>query len=119
MTKQTIDSNTFKQVDILNLQKFLIFKLNFFLQTPKDKVQCVYRCSLCIMNLLSMANDRKVPAADDFFPVLIYVIIKANPPCLLSTIQYVNSFYGERVAGEEQYWWMQFFSAVKFIKTMD
>lgn len=88
-------------------------------KTPKDKVQCVYRCSLCIMNLLSMANDRKVPAADDFFPVLIYVIIKANPPCLLSTIQYVNSFYGERVAGEEQYWWMQFFSAVKFIKTMD
>ncbi|XP_036371202.1 GTPase-activating protein and VPS9 domain-containing protein 1 isoform X3 [Octopus sinensis] len=88
-------------------------------KTPKDKVQCVYRCSLCIMNLLSMANDRKVPAADDFFPVLIYVIIKANPPCLLSTIQYVNSFYGERVTGEEQYWWMQFFSAVKFIKTMD
>ena len=71
------------------------------------------------MNLLSMANDKSVPAADEFMPVLIFVIIKANPPCLLSTVQYVNSFYGSRLKGEEQYWWMQFSSVVEFIKTMN
>ncbi len=71
------------------------------------------------MNLLSMANERSVPAADDFMPVLIFVLIKANPISLLSTVQYVNSFYDKRLAGEEQYWWMQFCSAVEFIKTMD
>jgi len=71
------------------------------------------------MNLLSMANDKSVPAADEFMPVLIFVIIKANPPCLLSTVQYVNSFYGNRLQGEEQYWWMQFSSVVEYIKTMD
>ena len=71
------------------------------------------------MNLLSMANEKSVPAADDFTPVFIFVIIKANPPCLLSTIQYVNSFYQDRLQGEEDYWWMQFVAAVEFMKTMD
>ena len=66
-----------------------------------------------------MANERSVPAADDFLPVLIYVIIKANPPCMLSTNQYVNSFYTSRFSGEEQYWWIQFSSALEFIKTME
>ena len=79
----------------------------------------MFRCATTIMNLLSMANEKAVPAADDFIPVLIFVIIKANPPCLLSTIQYVQSFYGNRIGGEEQYWWIQFCSAAEFIKTME
>ncbi|XP_033609834.1 GTPase-activating protein and VPS9 domain-containing protein 1 isoform X3 [Cryptotermes secundus] len=88
-------------------------------KTPRDKLQCVSRCATTIMNLLSMACERGVPAADDFVPVLVYVLIKANPPSLLSTVQYVNSFYGNRLEGEEQYWWIQFCSAIEFIKTMD
>ncbi|XP_014203892.1 GTPase-activating protein and VPS9 domain-containing protein 1 isoform X2 [Copidosoma floridanum] len=88
-------------------------------KTPRDKLQCVLRCATTIMNLLSMASERGIPAADDLIPVLVYVIIKTNPPALLSTIQYVNSFYGNQLEGEEQYWWTQFCSAVEFIKTMD
>ena len=88
-------------------------------QTPKDKIQCVLRCSQTIMNLLSLASERSTPAADDFMPVLIFVLIKANPFGLLSTVQYVNSFYGNRLQGEEQYWWLQLTSAIEFIKTMD
>ena len=88
-------------------------------QTPKDKIVCVLRSSQTIMHLLSMANQRSVPAADDFMPVLISVLIRANPFGLLSTIQYVNSFYDNRLHGEEQYWWLQFTSAVEFIKTME
>ncbi|KAK2576023.1 hypothetical protein KPH14_007375 [Odynerus spinipes] len=88
-------------------------------KTPRDKLQCVFRCATTIMNLLSMASERGIPAADDLIPVLVYVIIKTNPPSLLSTIQYVDSFYGNRLEGEEQYWWTQFCSAIEFIKTMD
>ncbi|XP_062567706.1 GTPase-activating protein and VPS9 domain-containing protein 1-like isoform X1 [Saccostrea cucullata] len=95
-----------------------IYMINAY-KTPKDKVKCVFRCATTIMNLLSMANEKAVPAADDFIPVLIYVIIKANPPCMLSTIQYVQSFYGNRIGGEEQYWWIQFCSAAEFIKNME
>ncbi|XP_069744384.1 GTPase-activating protein and VPS9 domain-containing protein 1 isoform X8 [Narcine bancroftii] len=88
-------------------------------KTPRDKVQCILRMCSTIMNLLSLANEDSVPGADDFVPVLVYVLIKANPPCLLSTVQYINNFYASRLSGEESYWWMQFTAAVEFIKTID
>lgn len=95
-----------------------IFTINAF-KTPRDKIQCVLKCCNTIMNLLSMANDKSVPAADDFMPVLVFVLIKANPSSLLSTVQYVNTFYMKQLVGEDSYWWTQFCSAVEFIKTMD
>ncbi|GFY72679.1 GTPase-activating protein and VPS9 domain-containing protein 1 [Trichonephila inaurata madagascariensis] len=88
-------------------------------KTPRDKIQCVLRCCNTIMNLLSMASNKSVPAADDLMPVLVYVLIKANPPHLLSTVQYVNTFYEKQLEGEEAYWWTQFASGVEFIKNMD
>jgi len=90
-------------------------------KTARDKVACVRRCSQTIMNILSLAAKPGggVPAADDFVPVLVFVLIRANPPGLLSTVQYVDSFYGARLCGEDQYWWMQFASAIEYIKTMD
>ncbi|XP_078082592.1 GTPase-activating protein and VPS9 domain-containing protein 1 isoform X1 [Mustelus asterias] len=88
-------------------------------KTPRDKVQCILRMCSTIMNLLSLANEDSVPGADDFIPVLVFVLIKANPPCLLSTVQYINNFYASRLGGEESYWWMQFTAAVEFIKTID
>ena len=33
-----------------------------------------------------------MPGADDLVPVLVFVIVKANPPSLLSTIQFVDTF---------------------------
>ncbi|GIY04819.1 GTPase-activating protein and VPS9 domain-containing protein 1 [Caerostris darwini] len=48
-------------------------------KTPRDKIQCVLRCCNTIMNLLSMASNKSVPAADDLMPVLVFVLIKANP----------------------------------------
>uniref|UniRef100_A0A8C6VMF2 GTPase-activating protein and VPS9 domain-containing protein 1 n=1 Tax=Naja naja TaxID=35670 RepID=A0A8C6VMF2_NAJNA len=88
-------------------------------KTPRDKLQCVLRMCSTIMNLLSLANEDSVPGADDFVPVLVFVLIKANPPCLLSTVQYISSFYANSLTGEESYWWMQFTAAVEFIKTID
>ncbi|KAF4016689.1 hypothetical protein G4228_007899 [Cervus hanglu yarkandensis] len=88
-------------------------------KTPRDKVQCILRMCSTIMNLLSLANEDSVPGADDFVPVLVFVLIKANPPCLLSTVQYISGFYASCLSGEESYWWMQFTAAVEFIKTID
>jgi hypothetical protein len=95
-----------------------ILTLNAY-KTPREKVQCVARTCTIIMNLLSLASDRSVPAADDLMPVLVFVLIKANPTTLLSTVQYVNSFYEKQLEGEDAYWWTQFSSVVEFIKTMD
>lgn len=52
-------------------------------------------------------------------PSLHLLPLQANPPCLLSTVQYINNFYAGRLSGEESYWWMQFTAALEFIKTID
>ena len=49
------------------LRRLAAFKM------PEEKVQCITRVSTIIMNLLSLAQDKSVPAADDFMPVLVFV----------------------------------------------
>lgn len=86
-------------------------------RTPSEKLSCVTRCATAIMDLLSLAQ-RSSTTADDLIPVLVYVIIQANPQDLMSTIQYVNTFHSN-ITGEDEYWWTQFCSAVEYTKTME
>ena len=46
---------------------------------PEEKVQCITRVSTIIMNLLSLSQDKSVPAADDLMPVLVFVSWNFNP----------------------------------------
>lgn len=46
--------------------------------SARDKVKCVICCTTSIMDLLSLAQDRGSITADDFTPVLVYVIIKVR-----------------------------------------
>lgn len=78
---------------------------------------CVMRCCETIENLIFLASNASV-SADDITPVLVYVLLQANPPALLSNIQYMESFYAARMQGEEQYWWTQFRAAVEFLKQL-
>ncbi|KRY28145.1 GTPase-activating protein and VPS9 domain-containing protein 1 [Trichinella spiralis] len=84
-----------------------ILKINVY-KSAGDKVKCVRRCCETIMHLLR-ASNAQTPSADDMVPLVVYVLIKANPEALLSTIQYVNGFYSGRMEGEEAYCWTQFF----------
>jgi hypothetical protein len=86
-------------------------------KSPRDKMECVLRCCETIENLIALASGQS-SSADDVTPVLVYILIKANPPALLSNIQYVSGFYGCRMRGNEAYWWTQFTSAVEFIKQL-
>ena len=81
-------------------------------------MNCVFNCCSVIMNLLSLC-EKSVLAADDLLPVLVFVIIKSNPPSLLSTIEFIKTYYEERLEGEQFYYWTQFCSAIQFIKIMD
>ncbi|KRX13685.1 GTPase-activating protein and VPS9 domain-containing protein 1 [Trichinella nelsoni] len=91
-----------------------ILKINVY-KSAGDKVKCVRRCCETIMHLLR-ASNAQTPSADDMVPLVVYVLIKANPEALLSTIQYVNGFYSGRMEGEEAYCWTQFCSAVEMRK---
>mgnify|MGYP002389961457 CR=1 FL=1 len=96
---------------------------------------CMYVCTIwyCVYNyhahdflyhiywhtLGLLALNGVQAGADDFFPILVYVIIQANPPHLLSTVQYIQYFYESRATGEASYFWSQFQMAVEFIKTLN
>ncbi|KAI6191999.1 hypothetical protein M3Y97_00288400 [Aphelenchoides bicaudatus] len=86
-------------------------------KSPRDKAACVIRCCETIENLLSLASERSV-SADDITPVLVYVLLQANPPALLSNIQYMDAFYVSRMQGEEAYWFTQFRASVEFLKQL-
>ena len=62
-------------------------------KTPRDKVQCVLRMCSTIMNLLSLANEDSVPGADDFVPVLVFVLIRVSRIFLLSQTHSVKLAY--------------------------
>uniref|UniRef100_A0A915M6C1 Receptor-mediated endocytosis protein 6 n=1 Tax=Meloidogyne javanica TaxID=6303 RepID=A0A915M6C1_MELJA len=87
-------------------------------KSPRDKMNCISRCCETIENLIVLSAGRVTSSADDILPILVFVIIKANPHALLSNLQFIDSFYASRMQGSEAYWWTQFNSAVEFLKTL-
>lgn len=87
-------------------------------KSPRDKLACVMRCCQTIESLIRLASGRSTVSADDITPVLVFVLLQANPPALLSNIQFISGFYDSRIQGEEAYWWTQFHAAVEFLKQL-
>ena len=56
----------------------------------------------------SSGVGRRVAGADDFLPVLIYVLIHANPPQLASNLMYIERFrMHSRMTSESAYFFTQ------------
>lgn len=66
-------------------------------KTPRDKVQCILRMCSTIMNLLSLANEDSVPGADDFVPVLVFVLIRVRPNTSLLFIVHDSFVFGNKL----------------------
>lgn len=87
-------------------------------KSPAEKLSCIVQCCSTLMELLQLGG--RSAGADDFFPLLVFVILKANPPDLLATIQFIN-FFGRNTitSGEGSYWFAQFQTAVTFVQSID
>ncbi len=58
--------------------------------------------------------------ADAFLPMIIYVVIRANPPRLMSNVQYISRFRGQnRLRAETAYYYTNLMGAISFIESMD
>ena len=90
----------------------------YMLQSPRGKLRCIVKSCKVLISLLQYAKCGDPPGADDLFPVLVYILIKSNPPGLLSTIQFIHHFIENQLIGEDAYWWAQFSTAVEFSKTL-
>ncbi|KAG8853698.1 hypothetical protein FRB91_004498, partial [Serendipita sp. 411] len=101
----------------LNFAQQELLKINHY-KAPRDKMICILNCCKVIFGLLrQLKNDQ---GADGFMPVLILVILKANPEHLLSNIEYIQRFRSpSKLQSESGYYLSSLTGAVSFIETMD
>lgn len=65
-------------------------KINKY-KAPRDKMTCIMNACKVIFGIIRTdATDDLGGNADDFFPLLILIILRANPPHLHSNIEYVR-----------------------------
>jgi len=102
---------------------FLLFaqqelvKINHY-KAPRDKLICILNCCKVIFGLIRHLNSEE--SADTFVPILIYVVIKANPENLLSNVEFISRYRNpSRLQSEAGYYLSSLMGAVSFIETMD
>lgn len=66
-----------------------LLKINHY-KAPRDKLICILNCCKVIFGLIRHLH--KEENADSFIPILIFVVLKANPPNLISNIEYIQRF---------------------------
>lgn len=87
-------------------------------RAPRDKIICVLNCCKVIFGLLK--HSKSDSSADSFMPLLIYVVLQANPEHLVSNVQYILRFRNQdKLAGEAGYYLSSLLGAVQFIENLD
>ncbi|KIY49951.1 hypothetical protein FISHEDRAFT_72180 [Fistulina hepatica ATCC 64428] len=87
-------------------------------KAPRDKVICLLNCCKVIFGLIR--HLKRDESADVFIPLLIYVVLQANPEHLLSNIEFINRFRNPtKLQSEAGYYLSSLVGAVSFIETMD
>ncbi|KAI9782927.1 MAG: hypothetical protein M1839_004402 [Geoglossum umbratile] len=87
-------------------------------RAPRDKVICVLNCCKVIFGLLR--HSKSDQSADSFVPLLIYVVLQANPDHLVSNVQYILRFRNsEKLGGEAGYYLSSLMGAIQFIENLD
>ncbi|GAA5954727.1 hypothetical protein JCM21900_005134 [Sporobolomyces salmonicolor] len=93
-------------------------KMNQY-KAPRDKLICVLNCCKVIFGLIRHVATGE-EGADTFIPLLIYVVLQANPENLVSNLQYIQRFRNpEKLAGEGGYYLSSLNAAISFIESLD
>ncbi|GJE98547.1 hypothetical protein PsYK624_147790 [Phanerochaete sordida] len=94
-----------------------LLKINHY-KAPRDKLICILNSCKVIFGLIR--HMHKEEGADSFIPILIYVVLKANPDHLLSNVEFINRFRNPaKLQSEAGYYLSSLMGAVSFIESMD
>ena len=87
---------------IAQISKICVFK------NPKDKLICIVNACKLVSGMVKhfgFQNKNQGPGADDFLPVLIYVVLKAQPQNPISNLNFIREFYSEdKLSGDIEYY---------------
>ena len=87
-------------------------------RAPRDKVICVLNTCKVIFGYLR--HTRHDQSADSFIPLLIWTVLRANPPNLVSNVQYILRFRNaNKLTGEAGYYVSSLGGAIDFIERLD
>ncbi|KAL9124163.1 MAG: hypothetical protein Q9217_006482 [Psora testacea] len=103
---------------LLDLAQQELIKIKTY-RAPRDKVICVLNCCKVIFGLLRNSKSSDT-SADAFVPLLIYVVLHANPEHLVSNVQYILRFRNqEKLGGEAGYYLSSLMGTIQFIENLD
>eukprot|EP00286_Rhodomonas_abbreviata_P022398 CAMPEP_0181298006 /NCGR_PEP_ID=MMETSP1101-20121128/5553_1 /TAXON_ID=46948 /ORGANISM="Rhodomonas abbreviata, Strain Caron Lab Isolate" /LENGTH=515 /DNA_ID=CAMNT_0023403001 /DNA_START=258 /DNA_END=1801 /DNA_ORIENTATION=+ len=92
-------------------------------RAPQEKMECIFRSARIIFRMLNesaAASRTEAASADDFLPIFIYTVLKAQTWRLHSTLEYISLFRNpKQFGGERQYYLVQLQTALAFISHMD
>ncbi|KAG0341936.1 hypothetical protein BG004_005844 [Podila humilis] len=92
----------------LNNAQSELKKINSY-KAPRDKVISLIRRS-----------EGSSKGADTFLPILIYVVLRSNPPNLVSNVQYISRFRNpEKLQAEAGYYLASLMGAISFIENLE
>uniref|UniRef100_A0A7S0HH57 VPS9 domain-containing protein n=1 Tax=Hanusia phi TaxID=3032 RepID=A0A7S0HH57_9CRYP len=88
-------------------------------RAPQEKIECVFRAARILYRMLNETSGESA-SADDFLPILIFVVLRSQAPRLYSSLDYMSQFRRpSRLSGERHYYLVQLQTAVAFIDHMD
>lgn len=65
-----------------------LLKINHY-KAPRDKMICILNCCKVIFGLIrhTVGSGPEATSADAFIPVLIFVVLRANPENMISNVE--------------------------------